>query len=166
MIRVYTEDLINDKETVAQMFAIIRDNMARLLGEEAIHDGDKEVWIKHAVEDFSRIEKGMTIVLFQKKRVIGYLQLMKDEKRDEDVMIREIEIDRNHQGDHCSFRALITSFLALPQVQSCRGISGYINPRNEKSKEVFTALTMQTKDGRYYRANKNKFEETFADRLK
>lgn len=103
--------------------------------------------IRNAIEEYGV----KTIVAFNEKEVIGYLQYFYDVSSNE-LFIREIQISKLHQGDHETFRKLIEIMITDGQYSSINKVKGYINNNNEKSSQVFSSIGFKA----VYEKNKGK----------
>lgn len=144
--KLYTNQNKIPENILLEMFQILTKNMEMIDQNFTLNDDDFNIWKSNILNS----DNLNTYIKIENEECIGYIQFVKDKL---ECSICEIQIDDKHKKDHITFRKLMEAFVINCNIKNNSIIYCHINPKNLKSKEVFTKIGFKNK-------YKNKYEIT------
>ena len=139
------------------MFNIISSNMENIIDTGNTKEENYKMW-KNAMLDEMKNKNKKWIGAFNKNELIGYF-LYKINKNN--IVLDEIQIIKNHQGDKCTFIKLFKYLLKDNNIKDNYIVTTYVNKNNNKSKAIvkkFGFKVLEKKEnGNKYIINKFKY---------
>lgn len=138
---IYNYKSLNE-QILQGMFNIVYYNMTGLsLIDEKANEVYNE-WKNNLLKN-----KELKSCILEDEKVYAYIQYIKEHNI---VCICEIEIDKEHQGDHKTFKELLRRFVISANINKDSIVYGHINSNNKHSLEVFSNIGFyHTKNNRY-----------------
>lgn len=162
-LRNFKDDIIIEENMVKDMFNLLRDNMIKIIPETfGDYDMNYKIFCENCIKNAVQEYKVKTVIAFNREKAIAYIQYFYDTNSNE-LCIREIQISKEHQGDHETFCKLIECMTIDSEYRDINKIKGYINNRNQKSRDVFKSIgfkeAYEKNNGKIYTVNREELKK-------
>lgn len=130
-----------DPNLANKMFDIISTNMKELFPNVIVDNDTYNRWHDNCIKN----DKNKTILYLNKYEIGGYLQYS---IKDDYILLSEVEIKKEHQGNKKTFRALMKKF--IDNINKDSKVRLKINSNNKKSIDVFKHIRfIEISNGQY-----------------